>query len=626
MAQSYTFEEVSRGARSYTFEEVTPKSAPPTVAPERAVPDPFPASDAAAVAAGAMGGAALGVPAGPMGVLAGGVLGAGAGYLTKYNIDRGMKALGVMPEYVELPTAKQATERAIDEMTMESAFSGGIAGIGQLARVGRKAWERTLATNEGRMLMGRAREFGINLGIVDVSESGAIRGWPKVVGRIPFFGGPFRRAKERQAQEVLAAREKILWKLGPSVGLAEMGVQLNEAADAVYGAFRNEANRRYEGAFRLAEERGVIVPTDEIVDAITKQEAMLLARRPPLAEGVAEPAKRNPAMEFMEKYKGLGPTLDMNQLDGLLEDIDVYATAAKQEGWQVRPMAEVKKAVEVAMSKMEGDNEAVRAFREADDYFAKTMLTFESPAGQKFGGVQRHRFRVGLKKPGRFNPDEMFDKVWTKQSPEGLKQLRDLVGTETFAKAARAHIERTWDKAVERAGAGKVFNAELFARSLGLDNPKSPQYAALDESLRNSGLKTSDLKDFTDIVRATFKEGVPDPSTFVARRAVLGGARSAMRAFLPFAAVGGSGGALLGGPAGSFSGLAMATAASYMAYRGSKFLARPREMKLMIDMLDEAKPLAYRSQAAVRLIRLAPGAFGEPREAGNEETQQGLNR
>lgn len=575
-------------------------------------PEPLPGGKAAAVMAGGTAGAIAGSGVGPWGTLAGGALGAAGGYYTHEGIKSGLKAAGVYEG--PLPGSREMAENALREVRDELMWGGGAMAVGELARLGKAGITKWLASPEGRQFASRAkRQFGIDLGLIDITESRFLKGYPKIVGKFPVIGTPFREAAERKSKQVYAARERLLFRLGPSANLAELGVDLNAAAKNMYRGVRDEVNRRYEDAYRIADETQAAVPTEGVRQSIADELTAFQQRRPTAEGKPITRQKPSPLLEFAEDYANLDPALNVRQYDGMLEDLDVAMAMAKESGWDLKPFLNIKRAAEEALQNI-SHPEAAQAFKAADEYFAKAMRTFESPVAQKYARVEKRPFRHGLSKPGTLNADEIFNAVFNSKSPQTMRDLRRLVGLEEFRRVTRAHIDNAWQSAMEGAKAGQVFNPDTFARHLGLDNARSGQYAALEEALRYTPMDISDLKEFNDVVRAAFKEGVPDPSQFVSRRAVLGGARSALRAFLPFAggaSVGGAAGGTLFGAMGGVGGVTTGVAATYLARMGSKALARPRDMKVLKIMLDEAKPERLRLNAVIRLMRLAPEVFPE---------------
>jgi len=136
-----------------------------------------------------------------------------------------------------------------------------------------------------------------------------------------------------------------------------------------------------------------------------------------------------------------------------------------------------------------------------------------------------------------------------------MRDLRELVGKDTFNQGLRLHFDNAMDAAL-KANPEAPFKADAYRQYLGLESTKSPQYGALREALRGTGIDINDVRRFADITERALATGVPDVSTFVARRAMLGGMGSAVRSGLPLLSAGAAGGA-----AGAAGGAASVPAA-----------------------------------------------------------------
>ena len=91
-----------------------------------------------------------------------------------------------------------------------------------------------------------------------------------------------------------------------------------------------------------------------------------------------------------------------------------------------------------------------------------------------------------------------------------------------------------------------------------------------------------DLTNFAIVLEAGFRGGVPDISTFIARRAQLAGLQGAIRSFLPGKTIGGS--ATAGGIAPAVS-MIYAVAFSLLARQGGKILTNPINLKAVNQIL-----------------------------------------
>lgn len=182
-------------------------------------------------------------------------------------------------------------------------------------------------------------------------------------------------------------------------------------------------------------------------------------------------------------------------------------------------------------------------------------------------------------------------------------------------------------KALNQEGvvAAKRIDPKLFIENLGLNKKGSKLYSTIDEGLKISnkgigkdnfqpwmkslpdelidagadaktlqilggkakevktGFVTADeLTDFAAVLEAGFRGGVPDISTFIARRAQISGMQGAIRSFLPGRTIGGSATAGAAIPAVS---MVHAVMFSLLARQGGKILTNPINLKAANQIL-----------------------------------------
>tara|TARA_R110000824_G_scaffold278282_2_gene466438 strand:+ start:3831 stop:7088 length:3258 start_codon:yes stop_codon:yes gene_type:complete len=105
---------------------------------------------------------------------------------------------------------------------------------------------------------------------------------------------------------------------------------------------------------------------------------------------------------------------------------------------------------------------------------------------------------------------------------------------------------------------------------------------------------TKDFIDFAQVMSAAFKGGVPDVSTFIARRAQISGLRGIIGAFLPGA--GGGAGAVVS------PGLLKVVALAVMGRAGMKVFTNPINMKAFHKVLDPKVPLTSKAWQTAAMI------------------------
>jgi len=532
----------------------------------------------AAVTTGAIIGGAIGAPLGPAGMLAGSALGAAAGQAFIGGIKR--------------QPPKETAMQALDEARTDLLFTGGVSAIRPLVQTIGAARRGLLGVGEQELKKVReAEKFGVGLGAADVTRFNAVKSAIKVIGRFPFLGTPAKQEAAKKAEQVFEGKERIMARLGPIQNLAEIGIDLNKAARNAFKGFRDEATTLYERARDIADSQGAIIPTQNIKKIAGVISENFDAARP------GRTGKRSPIVEYADTLKEIPDSLTGSQYDALVDDLDVALTQSKQDGFAIKNGMTLKNASEIDL-RSSTSPEFADAIKEADEFFSKGMNTFETPTAQKFNRVGKNVFKVGLTKQGTLNEDELFRAAFNTKSPEAMKDLRGLVGPEVFNKAVRNHIETAFTKAKTSIEGVETFDPDIFINKLGLSDPNSAEFKALQTALKPTNVDPNDLVRFARVASDAFSTEIPNVSTFIARRAALGGGKSALKALIPGLAV--TGGAAAGGITP-----AMAILVTLGTRRGVKVLSSPRTLKLATQAMDKELTIAQRRVAAVKIVRTA---------------------
>lgn len=571
------------------FAPPTPRPSPP-VTPSEALQPGY-------VMAGAMGGMEMGAPLGPAGMLAGAALGAAGGSAASDLKDALMRIAG----HSEIPdrSVEDITRRAAKEGLTEGAFTGGVtAGVeglkGAAKFIGRKALGITPQSVD---LLNEAKRLGVDFGTVDVSQYPVIQGYGKIIGAFPFVGSPFKAAKEAQSRQLQGSFGRLMERFGPTVTFAQAGRGLKTLGEKKFASFRKEADDLYTNFRTLAEESDAQIPTEKIKEAATRYIDDIIKNRPrTVGNEIIERPVADPGLNYAEKLRELPDSLNVRQFDNVTGDLDDLMAKAKQDGFKVTHLMDIKKGAEVDLRNLKGDSAVRDALDKADDYYANTVKMFETPTGQQFGRVDKNIFKLGYEAPGNLNPDEMMRVVFNTRSPQAMADLRKIVGTKGMKMATGTYVRNAWRDAITNPEGKRMFDAAKFRRNLGLEDESSSEFLALKEALKGTGMNVDDFKRLADVADRAFAHGMGDPSQFVARRAILGGAKSAAAAAVP-----GLGAAAVGGLDAGLSTLVGVLAAR----QGSKILSSPVTVRLLTTAMNPRLPTAQRNAAMVRIMRMA---------------------
>ena len=300
-----------------------------------------------------------------------------------------------------------------------------------------------------------------------------------------------------------------------------------------------------------------------------------------------------------------------------------------------------------------GIPEISKMWKDYEDFVSNGMLMFGTKAGRAMVGSM-DRFGMGI----NFNPEkkakDMFNTVLdiAKNDPANaentLAVMRNIVGDKAYYEGLGKYINDVFSGSMVEKSGLMFFDAENFRKSLGLnkDSPVSnlfekalpgPQVTKLvirdevtgvvkefDRELFGEGLEKAsvevgegiletqrrqlptkkEFEKFATVFASAAQDGIPDVSTFMARRAVMGGIRSGIMSMLPGATIMGG----VGFSAGSWlipAGLTWA-----MRYVGH-VLSKPIDLANLRNMLDSTLPVQVRLANMARLVRKYPEEWKE---------------
>jgi hypothetical protein len=579
---------------------------------------------------GAGTGLAVGTPTGPgavstgiIGGLVGGGLGSAGGSVAFDNVNNLLDFLGVIEQRPRTTgdTAVQAFEAAQEDI----GFAGGAAVLGTAFRAGKPLFGKLVgvAGDETARLMDKARKAGLTVGAVDVAQGirgRVVRGGAKVAGIFPWIGGSFRREAKTKAELVVNKINGILNTFAPTATMStELGVDMFKAANNTVDEFNRVAGVLYDNFRKEALLHGAIVPTrlikeqaQEILDLAARSEIILkdgtVLKTVP--EDVVEYAEKiagktvpvrkqpstfpsgrpKPSVTVPKQIAGLPEKIDVNQFDGLVRDLRELITLKETEGFDVKRLVGMKKAMEGALDEIQ-EPSVKEAYRTANRFFSDGIVTFQTPTAGQFTKVDKNLFRAGPEKTGSLNEDELTRVAVNLRSPKAIDDLTKLVGKESMGKVARLHVEGAWDRALilDTEGAIKGLDWDVFQKQLGLGKigaGAKAERAATAKLLEVSGVS---IKDFEELIEVASKIEVPDEvNRFIARRAALGGLRSAVGAATAAKLVGDS---LLGSIG----------AGMLIRYMGT-LVSDPRQLQLLRRSIAPTTPVALKRQQLGRII------------------------
>ena len=441
---------------------------------------------------------------------------------------------------------------------------------------------------EARQLADDAAKYDIELPAGAVGPSVFARFMSSVFGRFPIIASKFKRtgiAAERQIQNIL---QNVPGRVGQVLASTDLGTKIFKDGRQLIIDAGERFDKQYNELWKRADAANITVSPNELKQRASVVLSQIHKITPPRLEKVTRevvvrgvptnypgptplgPLRRTKTItkkvrgsagklndelaRFIEQeINTLPKTITLRQMDGLFAKIDEYiALMDPTQRSTTTGKAVVAKLLQIRnqgtkdwVNSVDGPNpvaaqEIAKQIRSVDaEYDAFMRNIFESATGQNFATIRKG----GLRGKPMVEPTQVpVDKFWNtigpliRNSPQAVRELREIVTPETFQSIAAKYLDDIFEEASNIAPAGvKMDDARLgfdpgtMRKKLGLDRPNTAQAQVTQEILkRSSGLTVEELDTVLSAATAMRNVEIPDVSTFVARRAVLGGFRSVM--------------------------------------------------------------------------------------------------
>lgn len=598
------------------------------------------AAGAGGIIGGTVGGGAgvvAGAPTGPgaaitgaAGVLAGGALGSAAGSMMFDSVENFLKFIDVLEG--EPVGAEASTLGGLDAAREDILFGGGFAVAGAAVGAVKPLVGKVLGLRSPEMqaVARQAEALGIGVGAIDIAQGTVgrgIRGSGRVMGIFPYIGGPFRKAARTKAAQVDTAVDNVLNALAPNATLADdLGIDMVKAARGTNAKFKATAARLYDD-FRLqarALDDPSVVPTSvadadnpgireaalNFVEEVRRGEIVLKTEGDEAPEILTGPAA-DALNEFLTKLQKLPDAITVDQATGLEQSLEQFVKQAVNDGFDVKRVVGVKKAIERAFTEIASPANAGLAQQEAvqgvidarnaaSNFYAKGITLFQRPTAGLFGRVDRNIFRAGPTRFGSLNEDQIAEVAVRLKSPQAIDDLVELVGKENMGAAARLKLDDAFDRSLITDSRGVIKGAdfEKFIKLSGLSQKKTAGASATDKLLAINGVDPKEVRELIDIAKDI--EVPREVSDFIARRASLGGMQ---------AAIGGATATVL--IADSLLG---SLGVAFLLRRGGRLMSDPAQLKLLQKVIAPDVSATVRRANLGRLFEAAEGTLNEQPE------------
>jgi len=416
------------------------------------------------------------------------------------------------------------------------------------------------------------------------------RGFVNVLGRFPFLASYISKGIAKQERTFQKMMEGLPSRMGPVATWGEVSEQILRSAKETTEAINTAFRIRYDTLWARAEAAGVYISPRNTMKAVDAAFEAINKKTPIGADGrLLESGEAfKPILELLNELKkiqfdsGAVAKQSLKQMDGLVESLDmkVLSMEPSQQKFVMNLVTDIRNAALYDVLHNAGGPGAdviVNQMRRIDMDFTKTMQTvFETATAKRFGTVVKRGLRGRALDPTtRHHVADLAKVVVDFKSAKGIDELAQLVDEDTFKLVTGTYMDNALEIAFNKlddvqTGMGAGLDLQKFAKYLGLRSDTAGKREALDRMLKLSGsnITSKELLDLVDIGRVISDVAAPNVSTFIARRATLGGMKTAARGLMP--------GVMIGSAAGEAAGqrLLKAAISGIMFVGGTKLFAR----------------------------------------------------
>jgi len=518
--------------------------------------------------------------------------------------------------------------------------------------------------------------IGTNLQRADVG-SPMLSGITKALGRAPVLGTRIYKNKADQMNAYMDLGTSIIQKLtfAPILNASEHGVRIAGLGGSIARGFRDAAAEKQKLLLEASRKYGAVVDDSTLVNEAKRifQRGTAQRQIAPTDQGttVIGKAVPEPFLDFLKTQiidPGVAGARTIEQYYGLRDQMDkLYDKFLKNaDGESQADILNIYKAWEADIGNLSksGIPEVEKLWRDYEKFVSNGMLMFTTKAGKAVAGPVK-RFGMAI----NIDPDRQATNIFetvidiAKKDPANaaanLATMKNIVGDKAYYQGLGIYLNKVFNNSIVQKDGAEIFDGEAFRSALGLGkgNPlkslfekalPGPQVSKLvvrdgqtgitrefDNANFNEGLEAirfefpkgvagkklaqlptlKDLEDFATIMTSAAANGIPEISTFMARRAVMGGIRSSLNSILPTRALGlrpGTGTVVGAGVLSSF-GVGWVTPAllAYgVRYMGGIMSDAP-SLRAYKNILDDTLAIQTRLANFVRLVRLRPDEWEE---------------
>ena len=481
--------------------------------------------------------------------------------------------------------------------------------------------------------------------------------------RVPAIGRPIQGTLQVAGEAQKVRMMEMVGRFAPYVTTAEMGVDYIKLGAKRAEGFAKRAKEYDREILNAAKSAGAVVDDSTMVNVakdIIFNRSKLGALNTELSNFLEKyilkpPEGWTPGTTLLTP--GKRTVGDMYKLKRLLDTNYTRWSKSPEIGTINDDLNAIYRAFETdigSLNKTPFANVA-KLWTEYEDFLANGMLIWGTDAGKALGNVKRYGWNVSLDTPqSATNLSKNLWNTMAKSTDNGafvdqnILALKNIVGEKAYNRGLGHYLANTFKNSMKNVEGIEFFDSKVISDALGIGKAGSPLqqlfkkalpgpqvtdmkiynpqtrkfehwyddlWGKIPEDIPKDQIKMvqgqlptyKDFENLTKVLDRVFKHGMPSPSTFLARSAVLQGPGGAIKQSSPMGNIT----AALGTAAAAQTSAMLALVPFFgMRYAGRVFASAPI-MRNWNAAMNDTLPTVIRLRAMERLFQQMPDEYEE---------------
>ena len=481
--------------------------------------------------------------------------------------------------------------------------------------------------------------------------------------RVPAIGRPIQATLQVAGEAQKVRMMEMVGRFAPYVTTAEMGVDYIKMAQKTAEGFAKRAKKYDEEILNAAKSAGAIVDDTTMVQ--TAKNIVFKNQKMGALESDFSNFLQKHILKPPEGWTP-GTTLltpgkrtvgDMYKLKRLLDTNYTKWSKSPEIGTISDDINQMYRAFEADIGSLNKTPFAnvSKLWTEYENFLANGMLIWGTDAGKALGNVKRFGWNVALDTPQ--SATNLSKNLWNtlaKSTDTGafvadnVLALKNIVGDKAYHRGLGHYLANTFKNSMKNVEGIEFFDSKVISDALGIGKAGSPLqtlfkkalpgpqvtdfkifnpqtgkwdhwyddlWGKIDPSIPKDQIKMvqntmptyKDFENLTKVLDRVFKHGMPSPSTFLARSAVLQGPGGALKQSSPMGNI-----TAAAATAGAAHASAMLALVPFFGMRwAGRVFASPVTMRNWTTAMDDTLPTVIRIRAMSRLFESMPDEYEE---------------